>query len=390
MTKKIIALLMTACLVLTVFAGCGAATGNTDSGNTIKIGGTGPITGPNASYGESVKNGTALAVEEINAAGGVNGMKFEAMFQDDEADGTKAKSAYEKLMDQGMQIYIGATTSGASVALNDVIKQDGILHLTPSATQKEAVENANSFRICFTDPVQGTKMAQYLYNTCKITKIAMIYNQDDSYSTGIADAFRTEFTKLGGTMSADTSFAKDATDFNAQIGKVKASDAQGIFMPIYSDKAAQIAIAANDKGVKLPMYGCDGWDGIVEKYLSTPDQYAMIEGAVYLTPFISGDTSENAQKFVKAYTAKFGKAPDQFAADAYDAVYVAKAAIEKAGIQSPDEIGAGKTEGNAKLVKAMTEISVTGLTGTMSFTADGEPNKEARVAKIENGKYIAQ
>lgn len=388
--KKILALLMTVVLVLTAFAACGKTDDNA-AGGTIKLGGIGPTTGGTASYGNSVKNGMQLAIDEINAAGGVNGMKFEMLdFQDDEADGTKAKSAYEILMDKGMQILIGAVTSGASVALNDVVKADGILQITPSASQKEAAENANSFRICFTDPAQGTKMADYIFNTCKLTKVAMIYNQDDSYSTGIANAFRDEYTKLGGKISAETPFAKDANDFNAQITQVKGSDAEGIFMPIYNDKAAQIAIAANDKGLKLPMFGCDGWDGIIEKYLSTADQAAYVEGAIYLTPFISTAEDENVQKFVKAYTEKFGAAPDQFAADAYDAVYVAKAAVEKAGIQSADEIGAGKTEGNQKLVAAMTQIEVNGVTGKMSFTEAGEPDKEARVAKIEAGKYVAQ
>lgn len=388
--KKILALLMTVVLVLTVFAACGAPT-DSNNGDTIKLGGIGPTTGGAASYGNSVKNGMQLAIDEINAAGGVNGMKFEMLdFQDDEADGTKAKSAYATLMDKGMQILIGAVTSGASVALNDDVKKDGILQITPSASQKEAAENSNSFRICFTDPAQGTKMADYIFNTCKLTKVAMIYNQDDSYSTGIADAFRAEFTKLGGKISVETPFAKDASDFNAQITQVKGSDAEGIFMPIYNDKAAQIALAANDKGLKLPMFGCDGWDGIIEKYLNGEGQAALVEGAIYLTPFISTAEDENVQKFVKAYTEKFGAAPDQFAADAYDAVYVAKAAVEKAGIQSASEIGAGKTEGNAKLIKAMTEIEVAGTTGTMKFTADGEPDKQARVAKIEAGKYVAQ
>lgn len=389
--KKILALLMTVVLVLTAFAACGQSNNGGSSEETIKLGGIGPTTGGAASYGNSVKNGMQLAIDEINAAGGVNGIKFEMLdFQDDETDGTKAKNAYETLMDKGMQILIGAVTSGSSVALNDVVKNDGILQITPSASQKEAAQNANSFRICFTDPAQGTKMAQYIFNTCKLTNIAVIYNQDDSYSTGIANAFREEFTKLGGKISVETPFPKDASDFNAQVSKVKGSDAQGVFMPIYNDKAAQIAITANDKGLKLPMFGCDGWDGIIEKYLNGEGQAALVEGAIYLTPFISTAEDENVQKFVKAYTEKYGAAPDQFAADAYDAVYVAKAAVEKAGIQSADEIGAGKTEGNQKLIKAMTEIEVSGVTGTMSFTADGEPDKQARVAKIESGKYVAQ
>lgn len=381
--KKLIAAVLGFVMLSACFASCAGngSTGGT-ADDTLKIGGTGPMTGGAASYGNSVKNAAELAVKEINDNGGVNGVKLELLFEDDEAMGDKAKSAFEKLMDNGMQIMMGAVTSDASIALNDLVKTEGILQITPSGSAQQCTVNPNAFRICFTDPMQGEIMADYIFKQ-GITKIAVIYNQDDSYSSGINDAFKTKYTANGGQIVAETSFAKDAKDFNAQLTKIKGTDAQGIFMPIYNDKAAQIAIAANEKGIQLPLFGCDGWDGILEKYLTTPEQAALIEGATYLTPFTASDENEAIQKFVTLYKDAYGNIPDQFAADAYDAIYTIKAAMEKAGIKKTKLTA----EDNAALVKAMTEIEVDGLTGKMTFTAEGEPNKGAKVAKIENGKY---
>lgn len=375
---RILSLVIVAMLLVGTLFGCGD-----DTSGKFVLGGIGPITGTAATYGQSVRNGAQIAVDEINAAGGVNGVKLAFLFQDDEADGAKSVPAYENLMDQGMQILIGAVTSGASVALNDAVGKDGILQITPSASQLEAAnQNPNAFRVCFTDPLQGVAMADYAYNTLGYKKAAIIHNQDDDYSTGMYKAFVEEFKKLGGKIAEDVSFAKDASDFSAQMTKIAASDADFLFMPIYAEKAAQIIITANEKGVKLPLLGGDGLDGILE-YL-TGDNAKLCEGLIYLTPFVSTDADPKVQAFTETYTKKYGKAPDQFAADAYDAVYLAKLAIEKTGCTDPTKLD------NAALVAAMTQIELDGLTGKMTFDASGEPNKGAKVAKIENGTYVAQ
>ncbi|MDD3430198.1 MAG: ABC transporter substrate-binding protein [Oscillospiraceae bacterium] len=385
--KKVVVLCVVLALVVSAFAGCGntstgTSAGTAAAGDTIKIGGTGPLTGGAATYGNSVKNGATIAVEEINAAGGINGVMLELMFEDDEADGAKAKSAYEKLMDKGMQMMMGAVTSGASVALNDLVKADGILQVTPSASQAEAAENANAFRVCFTDPLQGTEMAKYAYNTLKYTKVAVIYNQDDTYSTGMCDAFKAEWTALGGEIVVDTSFSKDATDFSAQISKVAESNADFVFLPIYAEKAAQIAIEANNQKMTLPLIGGDGIDGILS-YLEG-DNAKLVEGMIYLTPFVASDSNADVQKFVAAYKAAYNAEPDQFAADAYDAIYCMKAAMEKCDVKAASDIN------NEALVAAMHEIEVVGLTGTMTFDENGDANKGAKVAKIVDGNYVAQ
>ena len=383
---KAASLALAGCLMVGAVAGCSGDPGNSTTGGsgreTYKIGGIGPTTGTAATYGTSVRQGAELAIKEINAAGGVNGKDLELMFEDDQADGAKAKSAYEKLMDKGMQILLGAVTSGASVSLNDLVAQDGILQVTPSATQIEAVSvNDNAFRICFTDPMQGQEMAKYAYNTLGYRKAAVIYNQDDSYSTGIYEAFKETWVSLGGTMSADTSFAKDDSDFSAQMTTVKSSDAEFLFMPIYAEKAAQIAIAASNKDLTIPMLGSDGMDGILS-YLEG-ENAKLVEGMIYLTPFVATDTNEKVQKFVKDYQAAYGGAtPDQFAANAYDAVYVIKAALE-IGDKDGGELD------NDALVAAMLEVEVDGITGHMTFQENGESNKGIKLAKIVNGEYVA-
>lgn len=375
---KILAIVLAAMMLVGTLVGCGD-----DLSGKFVIGGLGPLTGTAATYGTSVRNGAQIAIDEINAAGGVNGVQLALIFADDEADSAKAVTAYENLMDKGMQVLIGATTSGVSVALNDSVGKDGILQITPSASQLEAVSvNSNAFRVCFTDPLQGIAMADYTYNTLGYRSVAVIHNQDDDYSVGIYKAFIEEFEKLGGKIAEDVSFAKDATDFSAQMTKVAASDADFLFMPIYAEKAAQIIIAANDKGVDIPLLGADGLDGILE-YLDG-DNAKLCEGLVYLTPFVSTDSDPKVQSFTNTYNKKFGKDPDQFAADAYDAVYLAAAAIEKTGCADPAALD------NAALVAAMDGIELDGLTGSMKFDSTGEPNKGAKVAKIINGEYVAQ
>ena len=225
-------------------------------------------------------------------------------------------------------------------------------------------------------------MAEYAYNTLKLTKAAILFNQDDSYSTGIKEAFEARFKELGGKISVATSFVEDAQDFSSQLTRIAASDAEFIFMPIYNDKVAQIALGANEKGIKLPMLGCDGWDGVLGKYLKTDEEKKLVEGAIYLTPFVATDPDERIQNFVKKYKEAYDAEPDQFAADGYDGIYVIKAALEKMGLDS-EEID------NEKLVQAMIGLEYDGLTGKMKFDENGEPNKSFKYAKIENGTYVA-
>lgn len=374
--KNILALL-TAGLMTVSFTGCGSNTGSDSAeGGTFKIGGIGPLTGDAASYGISVKNGAQIAVDEINAAGGVNGMQFELLFEDDECDAEKSVNAYNTLMDQGAQAIVGSTTSGCSIAVSAASEADGVLQITPSGSAADCTKTDNAFRICFTDPLQGETMAQYI--TDKGHKnAAVIYNNGDEYSKGIHDAFVAKFTELGGTVEVDESFTSGDVDFKTQLTKVQSSNADCIFLPFYYTEVAYVTDQAAALGINLPYFGCDGWDGVIKQLNGDTTN---INGATFLTPFVSTDTDPKIQAFVETYKTLYNAEPDQFAADGYDAVYAIKLAIE----QADGDIS------NEALIAAMTEITVDGLTGEMTFDASGEPTKSAKVAVIQDGAYTAE
>ena len=346
------------------------------SGEAYKFGGMGPLTGDYASYGTSVKQGAEIAVNEINAAGGVNGHNLELIFEDDECDEEKAISAYNKVMDEGAMAILGATTSGCSVAVAGESVNDGILQITPSGSTKECTANDNAFRICFTDPLQGQTMAKYVSEQ-GYKNVAIIYDAASDYSKGITDAFVEEASKVGLTIAAQEAFNSGDIDFKTQLTKIKDTNADCLFLPLYYAEVAAISEQATTFGIALPYFGCDGWDGIIKQLNGDTTN---IEGATFLTPFVATSEEENIKAFVTQYEAAYSATPDQFAADGYDGVYAIKAAIEKCG----DEVT------NENLISAMTEIEVKGLTGDMTFTAEGEPNKSAKVAVIENGQYIAK
>lgn len=359
-------------------SGAPVETGSTENPGAeeeVVIGGIGPLTGSNASYGISVQQGGQLAVDEINAAGGINGMQIRYLFEDDESDAEKAISAYNKLMDDGMQVLMGTVTSDPCIAVTDESSRDGILQITPSGSAEACTQYDNCFRICFTDPLQGRSMANYMYEE-GLRKVAIIYDVASDYSSGIYEAFVDEFEALGGEIVAAESFTSGDVDFKTQLTKIKATDAEALFLPIYYTEVAYIVNQAVNVGLELPYYGCDGWDGVINQL---EGDTTNIEGAIYLTPFVANSEDEIVQNFVANYREAFGAEPDQFAADAYDAIYTIKAAIEQAGSMDNDAI-----------IAAMTEITVSGVTGEMTFSEDGEPNKAARVAVIQDGQYVGK
>lgn len=378
--KRALALLAAATVCTMGLTACGgnaaATSGAAEGGDVYKIGGMGPLTGDAASYGTSVKQGCQVAIDEINAAGGVNGHNLELVFEDDECDAEKSISAYNKIMDEGVTAIVGAVTSDCSIAVSGESVGDGILQITPSGSAKECTANDNSFRICFTDPLQGETMAKYIAEQ-GYKNVAIIYNAGDAYSSGITEAFVAAAANEGINIAAQEAFNSGDVDFKTQLTKIKGTNADCIFLPIYYTEVAYISEQAKTVGVSLPYFGCDGWDGVIDQLKGDTTN---IEGATFLTPFVATDESENIKKFVEEYNKAYSATPDQFAADGYDAVYAIKAAIEECG----DEVN------NENLVAAMTKISVKGLTGDMTFTAEGEPNKSAKVAVIENGQYVAK
>ena len=377
--KKILSLVLVAAMTLTMLVGCGNKNGASD---TWKIGGIGPTTGGASVYGIAVKNGAELAIKEINEAGGINGVKIEYNFQDDELDNEKSVNAYNSLKDWGMNILVGSVTSGCCIAVADKTSQDKMFQLTPSGSSTDCITNDNVFQVCFTDPNQGIAAAQYIGEHSLASKVAVIYDSSDVYSSGIYEKFKEEAANQPFEIVAEGAFTADSkTNFSVQLQQAKDAGAEMVFLPIYYTEASLILTQANDMGYDAAFFGCDGLDGILD--IENFDT-SLAEGVILLTPFVADAQDEKTQKFVEAYKAAYGETPNQFAADAYDAVYIIKAAIEKSGAKPQDGI-----EGVCdKLTKSMTEISVDGLTGAgMTWAATGEVSKSAKAMVIKDGAY---
>ena len=383
--KKFVALAAVASLAAATFAGCGKSEGNgsSNTGSDVwKIGSIGPTTGTAAIYGNAVKNGASIAVDEINKAGGINGYKIEFSFEDDQADPELAANAYNALKDKGTQILLGTVTSGSCEAVVGLTAEDNMFQLTPSASAQSVIAGDNVFQVCFTDPNQGSASAQYIGENKLATKVGIIYDSSDVYSTGVFEKFVEAAKSQDFEIVSTQSFTKDTkTDFSVQVQSCKDAGADLVFLPIYYTEASLILTEANSTGYKPIFYGCDGLDGIlgVENF-----NKELAEGVMLLTPFSADATDEKTVSFVKTYKELYNDVPNQFAADEYDGVYVLKAAIEKAGLK-PDASVA-----DVNLKKAITEITVDGLTGAgMKWEASGEVSKAPRAVVIKDGTYVS-
>ena len=393
--KKFTSVLLAVAMVATMLVGCGAKTEapaadgavveeTAAEGAVFKIGGSGPITGGAAVYGLAVQRGAQIAVDEINAAGGINGYQIAYNFADDEHDAEKAVNGYNTLKDWGMQMFMGTTTSGPCVAVVEKTNEDNMYQITPSGSAVDCIKYPNAFRVCFSDPGQGAKSAQYIGENKIASKVAVIYDSSDVYSSGIYQTFVTGAAEFGVEIVAAEAFTADnKTDFTIQLQKAKDAGAELVFLPIYYSEAALILSQANSMGYAPMFFGCDGLDGIlsVEDFDTT-----LAEGVMLLTPFAADAEDEATQKFVAAYQEAYGETPIQFAADAYDAIYIMKAALENA-----DATPEMSTSELCEVMKAaMLEITVEGLTGAgMTWTEDGEVNKEPKAVKIVDGAYTA-
>lgn len=385
--KKFASFFLSLTMAMSLLTGCadknGGSAGSSDStdAQTVVIGGSGPLTGNYATYGISVRQGALLAVNELNEKGGVNGMKLELKFEDDEADTTKAVANYATLMDQGMDVSLGATTSGCSIAIAEEAKKDGLLLLTPSGSQKDCTKYDNAFRVCYMDPDLGFYSAGFIKDNGLASKVAVLYDKSNDYSAGVTEAFLQRAKEIGLEIVTQQAFTNQSnTDFSTQLHAVKASGAELLFMPIYAPEAAYVLTQAGKMNLDVKFFGADGMDGIIEKIGEENLQYA--EGLILLTPYSADSQQEPTASFVKNYKENFnGQVPDQFAADAYDAVYTIAACLEKSGAKPSDK------DFNEKMISAMTEIEVKGVTGTMTWSKEGEPTKPAKAVQIADGAY---
>ena len=398
--KKYLAFAMALAMVAASFAGCGssssapadttaattAAAGDAAEApagtGTVKIGMSGPLTGGASAYGLAVKAGMEVAVEEINAKGGLQ-IEFNA--QDDEADGEKAVSAYNALKDWGMQVMAGQVTTGSALAVAPESTTDNMFNLTPSASAESlALSGPNVFQMCFTDPNQGASAAELVSTKFAGSKVGIIYDSSDDYSTGLYNGFSTNASELGVEIVATTSYTADnKADLSTQVTQCQDAGADLVFLPIYYTEASQILTYANRIGYAPKFFGCDGMDGIltVEGFDTT-----LAEGLTLMTPFDANASDEATQSFVAKFKAKMdGLVPNQFAADGYDVIYAIHTALTKAevtGNESAEELC-------TILEEQFATLTVDGLTGSgMHWDENGMISKAPAAVVIENGVYV--
>ena len=391
MFKKVLSLVLAGAMVLSLAACGGKDSGSSDGGDaaeTFKIGSIGPATGAYAIYGLGVKNGAQIAVDEINEAGGINGYKVEFKFEDDEVDNEKSVNAYNTLKDWGMQILAGTVTSGCCTAVGAETANDNMFQITPSGSSTDSIDGRdNVFQVCFTDPNQGIASAQYIGEHGLASKVAAIYDSSDVYSSGIYAKFKEEAKNQPFEIVAEGSFTGDnKTDFSVPLQQAKDAGAELVFLPIYYQEAALILAQADSMGYDPTFFGCDGMDGIlgVENF-----DTSLAEGLMLLTPFAADAEDEMTQKFVETYKKNNNdETPNQFAADAYDAIYAIKAAIEEADVKPSDSV----SDICDAMKAAMVKINVKGLTsdeGGMTWSETGEVSKAPKAVVIQDGKYVS-
>ena len=373
--KKIVALLLALAMTLSMAAFAGA-----EEAVTLKIAHIGPLTGAAAVYGVATSRGAQIAAEEINAAGGK--YKIEIIDEDDTHDAEKAVNAYNDAMDKGAQMIIGTTTTTPCIAVGAVAYEERVFMLTPSASSTAVTEGKdNVYQVCFTDPNQGSASAQYIADKKLGTKVAVIYNNADAYSTGIYQTFAAKAPEVGLEIVSTTTFTDDTTDFSVQVADAKNNGAELVFLPIYYTPASQILLNAAGIDYKPVWFGVDGMDGILS--IEGFDK-SLAEGVMLLTPFSADAKDEKTQAFVARYQELYNEVPNQFAADAYDGVYALVAAAEKADVKE----GEAAEEICDRMIAAMQELEIAGITGNMTWSANGEVSKTPTAVVIENGVYV--
>ena len=400
MKKKLLSLMMVGAMVLSMTA-CGQG-GNGGSGNagnnaggngaltgTLKLGVIGPLTGGAAIYGNAVANGAKIAVDEINAEG--TGFTIELQAQDDEHDAEKSVNAYHQLQDWGVQAIAGTVTTTPCIAVSAEANSDRVFMLTPSASATTVTEGKdNVFQLCFADPNQGSASAQYIFDNKLATKVAIIYNNADAYSTGIYQTFKAKASELGLEIVSETTFTDDTTDFSVQVGDAQSNGADLVFLPIYYTPASLILQQASKTGYAPTFFGVDGMDGIltIEGFDTT-----LAEGVMLLTPFSADATDDLTANFVKKFNEKYGETPSQFAADGYDCAYAIRAALQ---FYADKNGGLDVTDLSAEelceiLISVFTDssFSADGVTGLgMVWDANGQVNKQPKAVVIKDGVYV--
>ena len=360
--KKVVITIMAVLLAFT-FIGCGK-----EDSDVIKIGGIFPLSGSVAVYGIGCQDGVQLAIDEINAVGGINGKQVVLVSEDDEGNPEKSVNAYKKLTTKdGVKVIIGSLTSGCTAAITSLAQAQGVVLMAPAATQADITDAGDYiFRACFIDPFQGTVGGKFASENLGKTRAAVLYDIGNDYSIGLYDNFKVAFEANGGTIVSEESYNTGDKDFNAQLTKIKNENPDVVYLPDYYATVALIAKQLRAQGIDVPIIGADGWDGIVG---NAGDE---VLNGFYSNHYASDSTDEKVVNFVKDYEAKYGSTPVSFAALGYDCVYMLK-----------DAMTAAKTGSDAVAIRdALKATNGSYVTGNLSFDAKRNPVKSAVMVEI--------
>ena len=378
--KKFFALVLALVMCAAMFAACGGTTPPAEGGeaapegDTIKVGFIGPLTGSTAQYGEAVSNGAQLYFDRLNAGGGIGGKQVEFIKMDSKGDPTDAANAYTRLVDEdGVCAIIGPVLTGETLAVAELAAEDGIPCVTASATGDSITDIGDSlFRTCYTDSYQGTNMANYAADVLGYKKVAVLFNNSDEYSTGLANAFRAQAEAKGITIVANESFVTDDTDFKSQLTNINNAAPDAVYYPGYYNDCYMAAQQAKEVGLTVPFLGGDGLSGLVGIEGVDP---AVIEGFVFTNHF-DPSGNETATAFAAEYEGKFSVAPMGFSFLAADAAMIIAEGVKNAG-----------TEKTA-LVAAMKATDMDCITGPYIFDANNNPTKQTAMIKIADGAEV--
>ena len=344
-----------------------ALVGCNSKSSTIKIGSIGPLTGNYAVYGGDCKNGIELAVNEINAAGGINGQQIELIAEDDEGAAEKSVSAYKKLVTKdGVKFIIGSLTSGCAIAITPLAQAQKIVQIAPAATAPTLTDAGNYiFRTCYDDPFQGTVGGKFAAETLGAKNAAILYDISNDYSVGLTDNFKASFEANGGSIVSLETYSTGDKDFNAQLTKIKNANPDVVYLPDYYSTVALIVKQLRAQGIEAPIVGADGWDGLTE---NAGDE---VLGGFYSNHYAADSTEEKVQNFVKNYKEKYSLTPTAFAALGYDSVYMLKDAIVKSGNSDSEAVRSAleATDGDY-------------VTGHLTFNEKHNPVKGAVIVEL--------
>lgn len=386
MKKMKLSVLMLAFVML--FTACGNNNAANENENVesdeIIIGALGPLTGNVAIYGIAATNGTKIAIDEINEAGGILGKQVKLVLEDEKGDAQEAMNVYNKLVEDGAVAIIGDITSGPTLAIADLANRDNMLLITPTGTQLDITEGRPSvFRVAFTDPFQGRVLAQYAKDTLGASTVGILANTSNDYSQGVKEAFIAEAENLGLEIVANESYGAADKDFRVQLTTIASQNPDVLLIPDYYETIALIAPQAREVGIESQFIGPDGWDGITAQLTTglsdeglTAEALQSVEGAIFTNHYSLDDPNENIQNFIAKYNELHGENPASFSALGYDAAYMVKQAIEEAGSTDSDAI-----------IDAMKNINYEGLTGSIKFDENNNPVKAISMIEVNEGEY---